>query len=139
MLSLKIHNIMDYVIALVLILSPFLFGFSDVEVARNVYLVLGIGLAGYSLITKYYYSVAKIIPVGIHMILDVLAGIVLVFAPYIFDYRISINQGQMIFHVVMGLGAITLVAITRTRTERAKSIEELSITSGANIRQRRHV
>jgi hypothetical protein len=117
MVSLRTHNILDYVGAALLVLCPFLFGFSDVVAARNVFLVLGIGLAAYSLITRYEISIAKIIPIGVHMTLDVLAGLVLMVAPSIWGYRQFLTGGQYALHFVLGLGVIGLVAVTRRKTE----------------------
>lgn len=124
MLSLKTHNVFDYLIAVVLVIAPFIFGFSDIDAARNTFLILGFGLAAYSLITKYYYCIARIIPLGVHMVFDASAGIVVLIAPYIFDYRASLSTFQFAVHIVLGLGAIGLVAVTRTRTEGSKTIEE---------------
>lgn len=121
MIPLKVHNVLDYVIGVALALSPFVFGFSDVLAARNVFLVLGVGLIGYSLMTNYYYSVAKIIPLGAHMVMDALSGIVLILSPALFGYRELITDGQFALHFVMGIGALGLGALTRTRTEDAKT------------------
>jgi len=116
MISLKIHNILDYVAGVALILCPPIFGFSDVMGARNLFLVLGFGLIGYSLITQYRYSIAKIIPIGVHMFLDVMAGLVLMVGPWLFDYRSMITTGQTALHFVLGLGIWALVAFTDKRT-----------------------
>lgn len=124
MVSLKVHNVLDYIIALTLVAAPFLFGFSEIEAARNVFLILGVGLAAYSLITKYYYCIARILPVGVHMVFDAGAGLVVMAAPYIFGYRDFLTTTQFAVHIVMGLGAIGLVAVTKTRSEAAKTIEE---------------
>jgi hypothetical protein len=121
MIPLKVHNVLDYVVGVLLALSPYLFGFSDVVAARNVFLVVGLGLIAYSSITNYYYSVAKIIPLGVHMVLDAISGIVLILAPALFDYREVISDGQFALHFVMGIGALALVAFTRTRSETAKT------------------
>jgi hypothetical protein len=118
MVSLRTHNILDYVGAAVLVLAPFLFGFSDVDAARNVFLFLGFGLALYSLITRYEFSIAKIIPLGVHMTLDVISGVVLMLAPSIFNYREFLTSGQYALHFVLGVGVIGLVAVTRRKTER---------------------
>lgn len=130
MIRLKSHNIMDYVIALILIIAPFAFGMGDLDRARNVFVALGVILALYSLITKYYYSIAKIIPLGFHMTLDCLSGLVLIIAPQLFGYRDAITGGQYALHILLGLGALGLVAITRTRTEAAKTPEEHRDTDG---------
>ena len=118
MIPLKVHNVLDYVAAAILVLSPYLFGFSDVTAARNVFLILGFGLAGYSLLTRYRYSIAKIIPLGVHMMLDSLAGIVVILAPYVFGYRDQITGGVTALHYVLGLGVLGLVALTDRKTER---------------------
>lgn len=117
-IPLNVHNVLDYVIGGALALSPSLFGFSAVPAARNLFLVLGLGLIGYSLLTRYRYSIAKIIPIGVHMALDVGAGVVLMLGPWVFGYSNLITGGQTLVHFVFGLGAIGLVALTRPRTER---------------------
>lgn len=132
MVSLKVHNILDYIIALVLVSTPFVFGFSHIIEARNVFLVLGSGLAIYSLFTKYYYSIAKLIPIGVHMSFDVAAGLMAIVAPFTFDYRSQITDGQYWVHVILGASAMGLVALTRTRTEDAKTPEEKFETEGAH-------
>ena len=74
MIPLNVHNVVDYVVGLALVLSPYIFGFSDVAAARNVFLAVGICWLLYSSLTNYYYSFAKIIPLGAHMALDALSG-----------------------------------------------------------------
>lgn len=118
MIPLRVHNAIDYVIGAVLILSPYVFGFADIAAARNLYLVLGFGLIGYSLFTRYPYSVVKAIPLGVHMTMDVIAGIILMLGPSIFGYRGLITGGQNALHFVLGLGAIGLVALTDQKTDR---------------------
>jgi hypothetical protein len=134
MVPLKVHNILDYVIALALVSSPSLLGFSHIESAESVFLVLGVGLFLYSLITKYYFSIAKLLPVGLHMTFDVLAGITVIGAPFALGYRNLLSNGQFIYHLVMGLAAITLVALTRPRTESAKTARELQETTHRSYR-----
>jgi hypothetical protein len=133
MVSLRTHNILDYVGAATLVLAPFVFGFADVAAARNVFLVLGIGLACYSLITNYRYSIAKIIPLGVHMALDVSAGVVMMLAPSIFGYRADITGGQYALHFILGLGVIGLVAMTRRKTDMAPMGMTTSYTASGEV------
>ena len=118
MISLKAHNIIDYVIAAALVLVPYLFGFSNINAARNVLGVLGVSLAVYSLMTDYQYSVAKIVPLGVHMVLDVALGIIVMLAPSVFGYSSDLTGGQFGLHFVLGLGAIGLVAFTYPKSGR---------------------
>lgn len=134
MFSLKTHNVIDYLVGALLIVSPWLFGFSDVQAARVVFLMSGTALIGYSLLTNYYYSVARILPLGIHMTLDAVLGVILILAPALFGYRDEIMPLQYVAHVVLGIGAVALVALTRPRTETAKSpLERISIKQDLSI------
>ena len=131
MISLTAHNVLDYIIGAVLVLCPYVFGFSDLDAARNVFLVLGFGLIGYSLFTNYRYSIAKIIPLPVHMAMDCLAGVVLMVAPYVFGYRALITGGQTFLHFALGLGALLLVAVTKTRTGKVSETTQDAITRKA--------
>ncbi len=130
MISLKAHNIADYIGAIFLILAPFLFGFYELIEARTLFISVGIALAAYSLLTKYYYSALRVIPLGVHMALDVMAGAIVLIAPYFWGYRTLLTDGQFALHVAAGLGVFGLVAFTRTKTEADKTLEERRDTAG---------
>lgn len=124
MISLRIHNIIDYIVGAVLLISPWLFGFADIAAARNIFLVGGVLLIAYSLFTKYYYSISRVLPLGVHMTMDALLGILLILAPALFGYRDVLTQGQYAAHIILGVAAVGLVALTRPRTEAAKTPAE---------------
>lgn len=130
MISLRTHNVIDYVTAVALVLVPYIFGFSHIEAARGLFITSGIALAVYSLLTKYYYSAAKIIPLGLHMVLDALIGVACILAPYVLGYRALLSSGQFAVHAVLGLGVLGLVAFTRPRSEATKTLEQRRETSG---------
>ncbi len=124
MIPLKVHNVLDYVIGAFLVVSPWMFGFSDIPAARTVFVFAGLALVAYSLLTNYHYSVAKVIPLGVHMTLDAIIGVVTILAPAMFGYRELLTNGQYALHVILGVGAIGLVAMTKPRTEAAKTPAE---------------
>jgi hypothetical protein len=124
MFSLRVHNIIDYVIGAILLISPWLFSFADIAAARNLFLIGGVLLIAYSLFTNYYYSISRVIPLGAHMTMDALLGIILILAPALFGYRDLLTEGQYAVHIVLGIGAVGLVAMTRPRTEAAKTPAE---------------
>jgi hypothetical protein len=131
MISLRTHNILDYVIGAVLILCPYVFGFSEVDAARNTFLVLGFGLIAYSLLTNYFYSAVKLIPVNVHMVLDVLAGVALILSPSIFGYRGLLTGFDYALHFILGFGAIGLVALT----DRTKTRTRVTTTDRGDLRR----
>jgi hypothetical protein len=121
MVPLRIHNIIDYFVGAFLIAVPWIIGVEEVSSARNVFLASGVSLIGYSLLTNYYFSVARIIPLGIHMTLDTILGIFLILAPALFGYREQLIETQYVEHVVTGVLLVGLVALTRPRTEASKT------------------
>ena len=116
-LSLKTHNVLDYIMGVVLIVSPGIFGFSDVPAARSTFLNLGFALIAYSLFTRYRWSIFKLVPLGTHMVLDVILGASLILAPWVLGYRPLISGGQLIVHLALGLGAMLMVGMTRSKSE----------------------
>lgn len=119
MVSLKTHNILDYVGGLFLVLAPSLFGFSDIDAARNFFVIAGLGLIGYSLFTRYEIALWRKIPLGVHMTLDVTAGVLTILAPYLLGYSELLTGTQTAVHWIAGLGVIGLVALTDRKSNRA--------------------
>jgi len=115
MISLKTHNVLDYIFGVVLAFCPYFFNFATIDVARNVFQTAGVGLIVYSLLTNYRYSIIKAIPVRVHMVLDVINGAVVLLAPWLFGYRASITNFQTGVHIVLGLAVFALVAFTNRR------------------------
>lgn len=129
MISLRAHNVLDYILGAVLMVCPWIFGFAELAPARVIFLVSGIVLIAYSLATNSYYSAVRAIPLGVHMTLDALLGIFLILSPALFGYRDVLTDGQYALHIVLGIGAVGLVALTRPRTEAAMTPAERSAIS----------
>lgn len=117
-IPLRVHNVLDYVGGVLLILSPYIFGFSGVPTARDTFLVLGIGLIVYSALTDYTYSLIKLIPLGVHMGLDTIAGIAVILAPWVLGYEASLTGFQTALHFILGVGVLALVALTQPKSSR---------------------
>lgn len=132
MLSLKTHNILDYVAGLLLILTPSLAGFADIDAARNTFVLGGLALIAYSLFTKYEIALWKKLPLGVHMVLDVVLGVIVMAAPFVFDYRFMLTGSQEAAHYVLGLAPIALVALTRVRTTHATLAQDFRDISGGD-------
>lgn len=131
MLSLKTHNVIDYVAGALLILAPFLFGFAGIDAARNVFMLSGTLLILYSLFTNYYFAVLRVIPLGVHMTMDVLSGAFLISAPHLFNYRDVLTPGQEYLHYILAVSVFLLVTFTRERTEEDKRAHHLHVQSSA--------
>lgn len=129
MIPLKVHNVLDYIIGAFLVVVPWMFGLAEITAARNLFMFAGLALIVYSLFTNYYYAVARVIPLGVHMTMDALLGIIVILAPAFFGYRDQLTDGQYATHIVLGIAAVGLVALTRPRTEAAKTPAERAAIS----------
>ena len=123
-ISLRTHNILDYVMGAVLLACPNLFGLNEIPAARSVFLNLGFGLIAYSLLTQYRLAIIKLIPLRAHMTLDVLLGVSLALAPWVFGYRLSLTGFQFGLHWFLGACMALLVMSSRTRSERKIALED---------------
>ncbi len=101
-----IHGALDYIAALTLIVAPIILELKDLALWLSV--IAGIGLIVYSLLTDYAYSMAKVISFTMHIILDSLAAIVFIVAPFILNFT-GIAQ---IYYLVMGVGVLIVVLLT---------------------------
>ena len=117
MMSLKSHNVLDYAAGLFLLFVPALFGFSEINAAREVFLGVGLAMITYSACTQYDLSVFKWIPLSTHMSLDVLAGVSVMLAPWLLGYRDILTGTQEILHYALALGLFGLVAFTQPQAE----------------------
>ncbi|MCG6116119.1 MAG: SPW repeat protein [Mesorhizobium sp.] len=106
----KIHGVLDYLTGIILILAPWLLGFADGSIAHWLPVVLGAGLIVYSLMTDYELGVSGIIPMPIHLGLDVASGVLLAASPWLFGFADQVYLP----HLIVGLVEIGAGLMTRT-------------------------
>jgi len=106
----KFHGVLDYAVALTLIVGPLVLGFAGI--AKLLAVAGGIGLLVYSLITDYSLSARKMLPFRMHLIFDFAAALVLVAAPFLFSFE-GITK---LFYLVIGVSVIAVVLITNPDT-----------------------
>lgn len=97
-----------------LIVSPWLFGFADEGgAARWVPIVLGAGVILYSLVTKYELGLAGLIPMAVHLGLDVGGGLLLAVSPWLFGFADRV----WVPHVAFGLLEVGAALLTKSTPE----------------------
>ena len=72
----RFHGFLDYIVGVALIAAPWIFQFSEHTAATVVPVVLGVGLIVYSLLTDYELGVVRVLPMWVHNLLDIVAGVV---------------------------------------------------------------
>ncbi|MDQ1163472.1 hypothetical protein QE422_003840 [Chryseobacterium sp. SORGH_AS 447] len=109
MISSKTHAVLDYVVGILLIAAPWLFGFADNTAATTVPVLLGASTLVYSLFTDYEYGLAKMLPYKAHLTIDFIAGTLLLVSPWLFGF----SDRVYLPHVI--LGAFELLAVMMSR------------------------
>lgn len=104
----QIHAILDYLMGVVLIIVPLLVFGGGAEAWVPV--VLGVALIVYSLGTNYEFAAVGVIPVPVHLGLDIVAGIVLIVSPWLFGFADEIWW----LHVVLGAAEVAVALLTQT-------------------------
>ena len=123
-----VHGVLDYVGAIGLIASPFIFGFASMGGTPVILpIVLGVGLIAYSLATDYERGIPalRVIPMRVHLAFDFVASAFLAAAPFLFGYSVD-GLNVWLPQVAAGLSVILLVLVSKaepTQTIRAKLVE----------------
>lgn len=108
-ISTRVHGMLDYLTGTLLIAAPWLFGFANGGVAQWLPMLLGAATIGMSLLTRYELSVAKLIPLRIHLAIDMANGILLAVSPWLFGFASLIWWP----HLLVGLTEIVVPLLTR--------------------------
>ena len=108
-ISSKIHGVIDYGTALLLLVAPYLFGFADGGAAQWVPMLLGLSIIIYSLLTDYELAAARKIPLPVHLVLDFGGGALLAVSPWLFGFA------DVVFwpHLLVGIFERVVSAGTR--------------------------
>lgn len=109
----KVHGVLDYVVAIALMLAPWIFGFAGLGgPAVIIPIVLGVGLFLYSLLTRYELGAVKLIAMPVHLIFDLVASIFLIASPFIFGF-INEAPNAWLPRIVVGVAVIAVVAFSQ--------------------------
>lgn len=105
-ISPRIHGVIDYLTVSLLLTAGPLFGFRG-QPAEVTSTLAGVVLV-YSLFTNYPLGFVKMIPFGIHRIIDIVLGAALVLSPFVLRYDGPTRN----FFVAMGIASLVVVALT---------------------------
>ncbi len=112
-ISTKMHGVLDYLVGIFLIVSPWLFNFADGGAKIWIPIILGVSALVYSMMTNYELGVFKTLSMKTHLTLDLLSGIFLAASPWIFGFADTVYMPHLIF----GLLEIGASLMTKTQPE----------------------
>jgi hypothetical protein len=105
-----VHGVLDYLIGVLLIVAPWLFGFAEGGIETWLPIILGAGVILYSLFTDYEMGAVKSLSMPAHLWLDGLGGALLAVSPWLFGF----NDLVVWPHLVVGLLEIGAALMTKT-------------------------
>ena len=111
-LSTRVHGIMDYVLGILLLASPYLFGFATGGVKQWLPMILGIAVIGMSLLTRYEWGAIRLIPMPVHLAIDGVSGALLAVSPWLFGF----SGVVFLPHLILGLIEVGTSLMTKTHS-----------------------
>lgn len=98
-ISTLVHGYLDYVAGTLLVLLPWIGGFSRGGAETLIPMVAGLLIIFYSLLTDYEAGAGKIITMREHLQMDYVISILLIVSPFFFSFSREVWQP----HVIAGL------------------------------------
>jgi hypothetical protein len=112
-ISLTLHAAGEPLLAALLIVAPFIFGFSDQGAPTAVAIVLGIVVLLLAMSTDWRLSLVNVVPVAAHMVCDLVVAGVAIASPFLFGF--SDQTAPTAFFLVVGVVHLLAVLATRWR------------------------
>lgn len=109
----KVHGFIDYIVGILLIALPWIIGLDPSAPQGSVPIALGITALVYSIFTKYELGLIRVIPMYLHLTLDIISGFILAISPWLFGF----SDEVFLPHLIVGLFEIVAALVTRTIPE----------------------
>ena len=105
-----VHAVLEYALAAVLLAAPFVLGF-DSSAATALAVVAGVALLVVAATSDTAAGLSRVLPGGIHIVVDLVVAAVLIAAPFLFGFT---GQGTATaFFIVVGVVHLLLALATR--------------------------
>lgn len=117
-ISTKAHGYLDYIMGVLLIGAPWIFGFARNGAETWVPVVLGAGTILYSILTDYELGAARVISMRTHLILDMVGGLLLAVSPWLFGFAEDVWQP----HLILGILEVGAALMTKSTPGTEKQV-----------------
>ena len=105
-----VHGVLDYILGVVLIATPFVLNFDD-NAAIALSIAVGIGALILAAFTSWTTGIVRSIPVLVHVLIDYALSIFLIVAPFVLGFSDD-NTASACF-VVLGILGLLITVATR--------------------------
>ena len=104
-IPLNLHAAIEPLIAVIVIAAPWIFGFSETDSATVICVLVGLVMLVSGALTDWRMSLARVIPLRMHLMTDLLLGAVLILSPLVFGF--ADEGGPTRFMVIVGSSTST--------------------------------
>lgn len=113
LISSRVHTWIGLVVGLVLVVAPWLLDFDEHVAPRVVAVAVGIWIVVNELATTSPASPLKIVPMRVHVVVDVVTGVFLAASPWLFGFA-DLTERAWVPHVVAGVLVAGYALVTDT-------------------------
>ncbi len=113
-ISTMVHGILDYVTAPTLIALPRILGWD--QKVTLLFNGTGVGVLAYSVLTRYELGLVKVLPMKVHLAIDMASGGMLALSPFILLKKRERNVATTATLVGLGLYEIAAGLLTQTQS-----------------------
>lgn len=110
-ISTKAHGILDYLMGMLLVASPWVFMFYAGGNESWVPIAIGGTTILMAMLTDYEWGLLRKIPMTIHLVIDFIAGALLAVSPWLFGF----SDYVYLPHVIFGAMEIAVVIFSKSK------------------------
>ena len=124
-ISTMMHGVLDYITAPTLLLLPRALGWSDRITA--LLSSAGLGAVGYSVLTRYELGLLRVLPMKVHLALDIASGAMLAVSPFVLLRKRERTITTVATLVGLGVYEIAAGLLTQTQSPIEQAAGEVEI------------
>jgi phosphatidylserine synthase len=109
-----VHGVLEYAVALLFIVAPFLFDFKETP-ATAASIVVGLVLLAFTAVSDLPTGLVRNISVGVHVLADVVLAVLLVALPFVLGFRDDDETAATALFITVGVLHLLLTIATRFR------------------------
>ena len=110
----SVHGVIDYVAGGTLYATPALLGLGDVPASARTLRLASAGAIGSSLMTDYEAGLVKLVPMPVHLTLDVMSGALIAASPWLFGFAGN-GSRHWVPHALMGATEVLIALMSKAR------------------------
>ena len=110
----RIHALLDYPVAIALIVLPFVLGLGTSNpLALTLSVATGVAALLLTILTDHHLGIIRVVPYKVHLIVDFLVAIVFILAPFV----LSFEGIDAYYYWINGAAVLTVVSLHKNEVE----------------------